>query len=384
MKKCIQFGAGNIGRGFLAELFYEAGYEIVYIEVNKRMIEAINKKKSFRLKIVGVPSKNIIIKNIRAVDANDIKKTADEIKNADIIATAVGVNFLKNIAPLLAEGIKKRAESDIKTPVNIIICENLLDAAHILKKNINKYLNSRYRKYLDENAGFVETVVSRMIPVVPEKTRKKDPLFIMAEKYNILPVAKKGFKGKIPKIDGMLPREDLIPYEEMKLFGHNLGHAILAYLGYLKNYKYIWQSIRDKEIREITKKALFNESGKALIKKHHIPKAEYKKYIDDLIRRFENKALGDTVFRVGRDPIRKLGFNDRLIGSARLCLEQDIIPYNICLGIKAALLYNYKDDEYSVQLQNKIKKHGIDKVIKDICQINPNSRLGKLIKDWRE
>ena len=50
-----------------------------------------------------------------------------------------------------------------------------------------------------------------------------------------------------------------------------------------------------------------------------------------------NSYLLDTVERVGRDPARKLGWNDRLVGTMRLALEQGIKPRRYAFGTAAAL-----------------------------------------------
>jgi mannitol-1-phosphate 5-dehydrogenase len=376
VKKAVQFGAGNIGRGFLAQLFSQSGYEVVFVEIDEKIIEALNRNNSYLLKIIDENSRDVIIKNVRAVNSRDIKTVAQEIKSANIIATAVGVNVLDKIAPPLAEGIKLRADSNITQPLNIIICENLLNSAEVLKGYIEKYCHCP--EYIQSYVGFVESVVSRMIPRVPDEIKKKDPTLIMVEEYCILPVNKEGFKGEIPQIKGIVPCENFRAYEERKLFVHNLGHAVCAYLGYLKNYQYIWQAVEDTEINSQVRKALA-ESGSALIKKYKFPLSEMDNHIEDLLRRFANKALGDTVYRVGREPIRKLGPYDRLIGGAKLALKFDIIPENISLGIAAGLCYDYPEDKQAVELKLLLENKGVEKVLKEISQIDPKSELGKLI-----
>ena len=113
MKKTIQFGAGNIGRGFLGQLFSQSGYEVVFIDIDKGLVSALNKRGSYPLKIVG--SKNcyqVTIENVRAVHTDNREKVAQEIAGAEIIATAVGKRALKSIAPFIASGIEKRKKSE--------------------------------------------------------------------------------------------------------------------------------------------------------------------------------------------------------------------------------------------------------------------------------
>ena len=63
------------------------------------------------------------------------------------------------------------------------------------------------------------------------------------------------------------------------------------------------------------------ESAAALVREY--PRAYGEKdladHIDDLIGRFKNRALGDTVHRVGRDLKRKLGRDDRIVGRLQKC-----------------------------------------------------------------
>ncbi len=379
MKKAVQFGAGNIGRGFLGQLFNQSGYETVFVELKRDIIACLNRDHSYQLRIVGRDSRELTIDKVRVVNGKDKLQVGQEIKEADIMATAVGAGNLPSVASLVAEGMKQRAKSGIKKPINLIICENLPRASGIFRKYLLVEIGEEYRDYLDSHLGLVEAVVSRMVPIIPPEIRKKDPTFIMVEEYSILPVDKRGFKGEIPQIKGMIPYENIRPYEEQKLFIHNAGHAICAYLGYIRGYKYVWQAIEDNQIYKVVRAAL-EESGKALIKRHGFTLAEQRSHIDDLLERFANRALGDTVARVGRDPIRKLGPNERLIGAAKLSLQYGIIPENICQGIAAALLFDREKDEEARKLSQMRRKEGIDAILRKICRIDPEEPLGRLIK----
>lgn len=381
--KAVQFGAGNIGRGFTAQLFTESGYEVVFVDVVDEVVKLINQRRSYPIQIVGDNPKTVRITNIRAVHGGEREAVAFEIADSSLVCTAVGVNVLKHVAPSIAMGIKLRADGVVTDPLNIIICENLLHASDFLRRCILDSLPPEYEGYVRENVGFVESVVSRMVPVMTDEQRRQDPLMVVVEEYKKLPVAGKGFVGPIPQIVGFEPHDNFEAYVERKLFTHNCGHAIAAYLGYQRNYEYVWQSMGDPGVRQIVEKALA-ETGEALIKRHGFTPEEHQAHIDDLLNRFSNKALGDTVARVGRDPIRKLGHDDRLIGSANLALSYDITPVNVCLGTAAALAFDNPEDPAAVELQLLIHNQGLDYVFEKICGISPASALAGLIREQME
>ncbi len=176
----------------------------------------------------------------------------------------------------------------------------------------------------------------------------------------------------------MVPKDNLKIYEEMKLFIHNLGHSMFAYAGYLKGYKYIWQAVEDEKISKVVQNAM-NEAALALIKKHRVSKKEIQDYISNLLKRFANKELRDTIYRVGREPLRKLGPNDRLTGAAKLTMQYNIVPENISVGIASALRYSDTSDKEAVILQNILKSKRIKDVLKEVCGLEKENNLTKLI-----
>lgn len=380
-KKVIQFGAGNIGRGFLGQLFSESGYETVFVETREEIVSSLNQRRYYKLRIIEKDnSRDLIIKNVRAINSQNEAKVVEEIKTGDLMASAVGVRNLSFIASLIKRGMIQRFKNGIEKPINLIICENLPEADKVFKEYLLQGLNSQDKKYIESSLGLVDSIIGRTVPFVPIEMRKEDPTFIVAESYSVLPVDKKGFKGQIPYVKGMTLCDNLKAYKDQKLFIYNAGHAILAYLGYQKKYRYIWQAIADNEIRKVFLGAL-EEAGNALMKKYQFEPQEFHSFIDDLIRRFSNKDLGDTTARVGRDPIRKLSPTERLIGAANLTLEYRIIPENITRGIAAALFFNQEEDKEAVKLAELREKKGIDEVLKNICQIDPQGKLAQLIKN---
>ena len=319
--KAVVYGGGNIGRGFLGQLLYESGFETVFIDINQEMIDKLNADGSYPIKIVcNEYQEEIIIKNVRAVHSRD---ALPEIADADIIFTSAGVNVLPHIAPVLKEGLAMR-----KTGVDVIICENLMSA--------DKYLRDLIQP--SDNIGFVETSTGRMVPVMTDEMREGCLTKVWVEPFCVLPVDKAGFKNPIPNIKGMLPKEPFDYYIQSKLFLHNMGHAVAAYLGMQKGYEYIWQTMEDDEIYETVKSAMY-ASATALHLEHGKAKEKITAYADDLIFRFQNKYLGDTTSRVGNDAARKLSPNDRLLGALKLCNKHRVPAESIKRGIIAALDY---------------------------------------------
>ncbi len=322
MKKAIVYGGGNIGRGFLGQLLYQSGFETVFVDVNQAMIDKLNADKCYPIKIVSnEKQEEIIIKNVRAVHPDN---AVDEIATADIIFTSAGVRVLPYIAPVLAAGIEKREKG-----VDIIICENLMNA--------DKYLKGLMDLNRDD-IGYVEASVGRMVPVMTDDMREGNINRVWVEPFCTLPVDKAAFKNPIPDIKGMIPAEPFEYYIQSKLFLHNMGHAVAAYMGMQKGYEYIWQAMDDTEIYETVKSAMYS-SAKALAKEHGKPETEVLSYADDLMFRFRNRYLSDTTKRVGRETERKLAPNDRLLGALKLCAKHGQDTAAIKKGIMAALDY---------------------------------------------
>ena len=233
--KAVMYGAGNIGRGFIGMLFSASGYEVTFIDVAEKLIDALNREKTYPVRIVSNEGfEDIDVERICAVNGNNTEAAAQAIAEADIMATAVGVNILKYIVPNLAAGIRRRIQAG-GSPLNIIICENLIDADKLLAKLIRVELSEPEQDWFDKNIGLVEASIGRMVPVQTEEMKAGNPLRICAEKYDFLPVDKAAFKGEIPDIKNMVPYEPFDFYIKRKLYVHNMGHAICSYLGLFRH-----------------------------------------------------------------------------------------------------------------------------------------------------
>jgi mannitol-1-phosphate 5-dehydrogenase len=388
MKIAVQFGAGNIGRGFMGQLFFESGYKTVFVEAQKDLVDMLNQRGSYPLRILDAYAQRdftLEISNIEAVAADERELIGKTIAQADILCTAVGVKNLAAVAPLIVEGIERRRTQNA-VPIDVLLCENILDAAQRLQAAVYELLDANARNWAIEHIGFVGTTVARMVPGAGDRFKSDDPLQVVADSYHKLAYDGKAMKGIPPEIDGLYPVRNFKAEVERKLFIYNLGHAALAYLGYLKGFSYVHETIRDEKSNAIFERAL-DETSAALLKIYpeDLDPAEHEEVRKDVRVRFGNPMIMDSVQRVGRDPIRKLGPHDRLIGSASLCLSQNIFPENIARVCAAALCYTEPSDPDAQRLQGMIKKDGVENALKSLTGVSPESEFGKaVLKNYRE
>lgn len=350
--KAVIFGAGNIGRGFIAPLFSFDGWDVTFIDVSKPVIEKLNADHSYPLNIVaGDNSKTLTVTNVSAIDGNDTDKAVQAIADCDVAATCVGANAIRFILPNFIKAVKKRTKAG-KGPIDLLICENLMDADLYIRELLSKELTP---EELDK-VGLVETSVGRMVPVPKAKGEGENPLAIAVEEYGVLPVDKAAFKGQVINVKNIVPFTPFHYYVERKLYIHNMGHAICAYLGEaVFGDEYIYESISRPLVRVIVEDAMI-ESAMALSKKYDTDFESIMAHVWDLIRRFGNKALGDTCARVGGDIPRKLAASDRLIGAAKSIMENGGKPVFVCLGAAAALFRYMKDNPQETNALSTLTK----------------------------
>ncbi len=365
-KTLVQFGGGNIGRSFLGQLFSKANFKVIFVDVDEQLISEMNEKNEYRVIIKSNQAdKTIVVKNVSAINANNKDAVANAVANADFIGTSVGQKALPYIIPSIAAGLLLREESK---PIDIIIAENLRNAAQYFSAELAKILPKNYP--LKNNIGLIETSIGKMVPIMKTEDIEKDKLWVFAESYNNLIVDAKGFKQGIPNVKGLAPKENMKAFVDRKLFIHNLGHAALAYLGYKMSPKftYSWEVLENKILFDKVRKVMM-QSATALLTEY--PNAftmnDLEEHIDDLLARFQNKSLGDTIFRIGRDLNRKLNKNDRVLGAIRLADKHSLQYDKIIEVYKAALTFTATDENGEQfpddkELIERIKKDGIESV----------------------
>ncbi len=371
--QAVMYGGGNIGRGFIGALLSQSGYRVTFIDVAEPVVKHLQEKGCYPVRYVSSQGhEDVLIENVTAVNGNDTQAAAQAIADCDIMATAVGARILKFIVPNIVAGLRLRwAKTD--APLNIIVCENLMDANLVVERMIKEQLTEEEKAQFDKTVGLVEASIGRMVPVQTEEMKDGEPMRVCVERYGFLPTDKAAFKGEIPNIKNMVPFAPFDFYIKRKLYIHNMGHATCAYLGDLLGLEFIYQSIDVADVRVLVQNAML-ESAMALSKKYGVALEDIVMHITDLLSRFTNAALRDTCGRVGGDPGRKLSPDDRLIGSATLALAQGITPAYIAVGA-AAGLHRYINEAEGMQQGEAAAKQ----VLKEVSGLDADSVLAKMI-----
>jgi len=384
MKNVVVYGSGKIGRGFIGKIFAESGYAVCFLDRIRALVDGLNAAGSYRVRIVS----NDDTVESRVPVARALISTTDEaleaLADCDLMATAVGVNELKNIAPVLAQAVARRMARG-GGPLDIILCENQLGADALMRGWIYEHLDGAQKAWADANLGLVEASISRMVPPPTPQQLAEDPLLLRVDPSSELPVDSAAFRGEIPALNGIIPYTPFEFYMMRKLFLNNGSHALCAYLGYEKGMEYIWQAIEDDNIRAAARASMQANADALVAKYGEGVRDNVQAYIDDLLARFPNHALNDTVARVGADPVRKLRRNDRIVGAALFAIEQGVDPAPIVKGIAAALRFNPPGDPTAPELQRALKEQGIEYVMEKYMSLAPDEPLWDMIrKEWKD
>ncbi|TXJ11745.1 mannitol-1-phosphate 5-dehydrogenase [Brachyspira aalborgi] len=373
-KKMIQIGAGNIGRACIGRLFHQANYEIYFSDINAELISMIQERKEYNVRMVGKDfDETIKIDNVDKVseDREEFVRLSNEI---EIITTAVGVNILPKIASFIVDIINIRHKYQNNNPLNIMACENTTGASSRLKESVYNLLDLNIREWIEKekNIAFPNVAIDCIVPNI----ENENPLTVTCENFADLIIDRNVFIGNLPNVEGLSLKENLNAYIERKLFTLNTGHAITAYLGAQKNKETIYEAINDSEIKNIVFGAM-RESGEVLIKRHGFRSEEHETYIQKILNRFFNPYLKDSVFRVGREPMRKLSYNDRLIKPILGALEYNLRHDNLLKGVISAFKFYSPDDKESVELKSMLKNEKLEKVILKITELDINKEKEK-------
>jgi mannitol-1-phosphate 5-dehydrogenase len=337
-KIAVHFGAGNIGRGFVAQFLHESGYEVVFADVSDDLIGALQAQPSYLVHEIGDGARDHVVEGYRAINSRTHEdEVVAAIADAAIVTTAVGARILAFVAPAIARGLAARAAEE--RPLTVIACENAIGGTDILAGHI---------RALDASAAdraiFANCAIDR---IVPEQAGGLD---VTIESFFEWVVDRTPFAGAEPEISGVTWVDDLEPFIERKLFTVNTAHAAAAYHGHDRGWVQIREALATPELQAEVR-AVLDETKTLLVEKHGFTADEQQAYIEKTLKRISNPDLPDTCERVGRGPLRKLSRHERFIGPAAELVERGHTAWDLLNAVGAALRFDVPEDAESVELQ---------------------------------
>ena len=360
----VGFGFGAIQGGlFLYEAFRSRTFErLVAAEIDADLVSAIRATGGrYQLNVAtahGVEQHEVTgIEIFNPCQPADREALVVAIAQAQELATALpSVQFYDRgdkaaVISLLADGLRLRRQQGKSLRSVIYTAENHNQAAEILVEKLLAQADFPAQLW-SEQGQCLNTVIGKMSGVVTESAQIKRqnlaPLCdgitrcLLVEEFNRILISRVALPGFRRGIAVFEEKDDLLPFEEAKLYGHNATHALLGYLARLKGLRFMADARADQPLIQLARAAFLEESGRALCRRHAgvdalFTPAGYAAYVDDLLERMLNPHLRDAVDRVVRDPQRKLGWDDRLVGVMRVALSQHIQPERYARGAAAAM-----------------------------------------------
>jgi mannitol-1-phosphate/altronate dehydrogenase len=363
-KSFAGFGFGPIQNAlFLYEAFRSGNFaRFAVVDVDRELIDAVRRNGGRYTVNIARPDR-IDQDTVEGIELFDSRNPAEArgfveaVRVSDELCTALpsvavyAAGEDSSVASLLATGLSARAGTPRQSlPTVIYTAENNNRAAEIL----SGHLEGRVPPIVWDNVQLLNTVIGKMSGVITDPASIErlglaplTPGFrraVLVEEFNRILISRIELPGYRRGIEVFVEKDELLPFEEAKLYGHNAIHALIGYLADLKGYETIAEAGADVWVMATARRAFIEESGSALIRRHSslrdplFTPEGYREYAEDLLRRMTNPHLSDRVERVGRDHPRKLGIDDRLYGTMTLALQQKVEPKELALGAASGIV----------------------------------------------
>ncbi len=391
-KKVVQIGAGKIGRGYVAELFYVAGYKLIFLDYSKELVDSMRKQGWYTIskRHPDATFSKAIIKGYEIYcTQTEYDKCVEALADTNYASINVYPLAVKSIGHMIGDAIKLRIKRGNQSTLDCIIGVNFLHSSKMFRACAKEVLSTPEEiKYLEEKVGFIEGLVGRNgAPPTPEMLAE-DPLICNSSDSDSMTIDRDSFKGRPPEGVNFVLRENVPAWMVYKIWVGNMGHCMRALFGYKAGYTYMGQCDDDpyivKNCQLATREAKFaiHEGyglSYAMMEEFYPVEKERKDYLNHEV----NAANKDTIARVCADMKRKLGKEDRLIGPALAVLRQGREPYFLSRGAAMGFFFANMDDPTVAEIQGYLKENGIEKAVEKYCGLSAcveeENRLKQLI-----
>jgi mannitol-1-phosphate 5-dehydrogenase len=372
-KRLVLIGAGMTGRGQVAQLAYEDGWELTLVDKDARLVETLRDAGQYTVRLLSDQTRDLVIGRYHALHTSEAAGLADAVSAADLVVTSVLEPNLPDAGATLAAALLPRLNSPASEPLNVIAAENMNSSSTVLAGHVRANLPAELRERLDRLVGFPNSMIARVVPVAT------DPLFITAEEFSEWTADRLAAMGEPPALRGLDWVANQTARLQRKLYIHNTGHAVCGYLGWLAGYRYVHEAAQDPAIMAALSRAIA-ESGEAVSREHGFERESVRAYEDNLKGRLVISALPDDIRRVIRQPIRKLGKEERLVGPLMLCERYGLPTEGLCHGVAAVLRSRMPGDDQFERMAEAVDRMGPIEALRELVDYQPSPAVRSAIE----
>ncbi len=376
----IIWGAGRIGRGFVADIFNQDPWHTVFVDIDKALVDNLNRAKKYT--IHKATKDGITVTAIENGFCALHTSETDEIQNLFLtedlmLDIAVHAPKLPEVADQIAPFIEYRAENAPHLPMDVMMNVNMASPDERFVSLLEERLSEKALAYFKENVGVTGIFAMCISPVAPESILKDDPLALWNNGFHEQAIDKNRLKGALPVLPRLRLTDDVVKEETRKLYTLNMAHALVCYLGLKKGLETSFDAVNDASIRETLLSAL-EESSVGLIGEYGFSEEEMTLWRKTIVSLLENPYIKDDLQRLGADTRRKLGAYDRLVGPARLSVKHGRAPYALSRAIRAGFDYE-NDDEGTKAVRECVKASGASKAAEIYSLLVPGDGIYDLV-----
>ena len=350
----LVIGAGASGRGHVGQLAAESGYRLVFLDKDQGLCSALRTAGRYAVRLVGAPTRTVTVEGFTILHTSEEQAVAESLRDACLIFTTVCPGNLREVADLLRPHLVRwLGQSRPDEFKNVLCCENMNRSSTTFRGMLLEGFPADLARRLDLQVGFADTMIARVV------ARPSDPLALLGEEYSEWTADRTAFRGPVlPSIRTLDLVDDQARYLQRKLYIHNTGHATFGYLGFLRGYTWIHEAAQDPLIMEACRGAI-EESGWAIQKEYGFPEEVIQAYRAALTDKCVSPELPDEILRVVREPMRKLGSEERFFGPIGLMLRHGRQPERLLEGVCAALLCRIPGDGQSERIAALLQEQGV-------------------------
>lgn len=380
MREITIIGAGRTGRGMLGELFDSTGkYHLNFADSNTDFVKGIRNQGYYKVEMKNLLTGEEVVRKIENFDIFDIfedrEKYIERLAESEMIVTALFPEAFNQAIKDIVESIKLRYKRKINQPSAVILGANYVGLTEYFLPRIKSQLNEEEKEYCNQYIAVVGCNANRKI-TFPDVDQ--GDFLLVGDNKPILMVNdafKFSDKYDYPDFFSKVPNIELKMIE--KIWSENLEHISLAFLGNSKGYKTVNEAINDTYIRKTVYYA-WREAREAMNRKYGlvIPDDTFKQ---EVYQKFASPYFADKLVRIGRDTKRKLKKNDRLLGPAYLCLENDVYPYFILRATAYGFFYKDPKIPDSLEITDFVVNNGIEAAVEKYCELDLSDERDKIV-----